>query len=689
MSAFLHAKGRSLRVLFSIFFATLFSLAEAQQITALSPRTVLVGQSVELEIIGKNLGISGDGNLELLTSFSCEYEVIGEDPKPPEDNKEGKPRNKVRMKVSLKGNPGIGIGWLRLVTSRGITPPVLVLVDDLPTQKVPAKTRREEAALLDLPVAIDSRTPNLDHHYYKLAVKAGQRIAIEVVGSRLGEDVDAVMKLLDANGRILATSDDEPGSGKDPRLAHVFKEETTAYIEVREVSYKGGKFYRLRVGNFPLPISAFPMVAQAGTQTSFAAISSSGKTILQQSTHLPPLDGTSSSHSLGFKGKEHNASGFVPIRLAAEPLVLEKEPNNQTSEAQVIKSSVTLNGRLQKPEDVDIYAFDVQKGQHLHFSPFCRSMGAPTFLMLSLQDEKGRVLASAGEGNSAEESLQHRASADGRLYLIVKELAGRGSPAFTYAISAHLEATPLRFQWESGKSSPLSISGQPGSAVTVKLKSIRRNFAETIELTPVSDSTEWEVFGSTSIGKDKGNFDFEIQIPNNRKPGDWDSLHLRASFQKEGQPQQDWTDVLYLKPAFQNLLPTIPFPPPEWLNHIPLFVIPRKIELTMEPLSGKPGEVVEIKAAFNKSDKSFRFAKPKTSWHGFPKEWKVPPKAQDLNESDGFSVLKVTIPKNAVPGENIEIYASVRGELEGTHFMRVFSNKVSLKVTDDEEVLED
>ena len=689
MSAFLHAKGLHLRVLFSIFFATLVSLVEAQQIHNLSSRTVLVGDSVELEIIGKNLGISGDKKLELLTSFPCEYEVIGEFPKPPEDGKESKPRNKVRLKVSLKENTHIGVGWLRLVTSMGLTPPTFVLVDDLTTQKVPAKTRREEAALLDLPVAIESRTPDLNHHYYKLEAKAGQRIAIEVVGSRLGEDIDAVLKLFDAKGRILATSDDEHGSGKDPRMAHIFNEETTAYIEIRDVSYKGGKLYRLRVGNFPLAMSAFPMVGQAGIERSFAAISASGESILSQAKQATPRYGTPSGHSFGFKGKEHDASGFVQLRLEEDPLFFEKEPNNQTSEAQVIESSVTINGRLQEPQDVDVYAFDVEKGQHLNFSPYCRSMGAPTFLMLSLQDDNGRTLASAGEGNSAEESLQYRVSKEGRIYLMARELAGRGSQAFTYAISARLEATPLSFHWEAGKTSPLSLSGQPGSAVTMKLKSIRKNFNETIELTPVSDSKEFEVFGSTEITKDKGNFEYEILIPETTKPGEWESLNFRASFQQEGHPQMDWTNVLDLKQAYQNLLPTIQFPPPELLNCIPLFVLPRKIEITMEPISGKPGEVVEIKAAFNKSDKSFRFSRPKTFWHGFPKEWKVPSKPQDLIENDGFSALKVTIPKTAVPGENIEIYASVRGELEGPQFMRVFSNKVSLEVTGKEEVVED
>ena len=372
-------------------FLFLLSLVEAQQISSVSPRTATVGGPVELEFAGKDLGLSGDGNLSILASFACQHEIISEVPKPPADGKGAKTRNKVRLKVTLKKDTPVGVGWLRLVTSLGITPPILFLVDDLPTRKAEPKSSREEAVLIDPPLAIESRTPNLDVHYYKLEGKSGQRIAIEVFGSRLGEDVDAVLKLLDAEGRILAASDDEPGSGTDPRLSHVFRKNETAYIEVREVRYQGGKFYRLRVGDFPLPMAAFPMLAQAGMKTFFVSVGLRGNATFPIRPNIRSLR-RPSRYSLGFRGSEHHASGFVPLRLVEEPPFMEKEPNNQLSEAHIIESSATLTGRLQKPDDIDVYAFDLKKGQRLHFRPFCSSLGSPAFVLLSLQDEKGRVL---------------------------------------------------------------------------------------------------------------------------------------------------------------------------------------------------------------------------------------------------------------------------------------------------------
>ena len=241
MRAFLYPKGKNPQNPFGLLILLfLLPLVEAQQISSVSPRTATVGEPVELEFTGKNLGLSGDGNLLILASFACHQEIISEEPKPPAEGKGAKARNKVRLKVSLKKDTPVGVGWLRLVTSMGITPPILFLVDDLPTGKVDPKSRREDAVLIDPPLAIESRTPNLDVHYYKLECRSGQRIAIEVLGSRLGEYVDAVLKLLDSGGRILAASDDEPGSGKDPRLSHVFSKNETAYLKSdnRNINYR-------------------------------------------------------------------------------------------------------------------------------------------------------------------------------------------------------------------------------------------------------------------------------------------------------------------------------------------------------------------------------------------------------------------------------------------------------------------
>ena len=53
------------------------------------------------------------------------------------------------------------------------------------------------------------------------------------------------------------------------------------------------------------------------------------------------------------------------------------------------------------------------------------------------------------------------------------------------------------------------------------------------------------------------------------------------------------------------------------------------------------------------------------------------------------ALLKFTIPPKAIPGDEIEVFASVRGELENTRYMRVFSNKISIGIMGKEDNLEE
>ena len=98
MRTFLYSKGQYPRIHVGLLmFLFLLPLVEAQQISSVSPRTATVGEPVEIEFVGKNLGLSGDGNLSILASFACQQEIISEFPKPPADGKGAKTRNKVRL----------------------------------------------------------------------------------------------------------------------------------------------------------------------------------------------------------------------------------------------------------------------------------------------------------------------------------------------------------------------------------------------------------------------------------------------------------------------------------------------------------------------------------------------------------------------------------------------------------------
>src|SRR5205085_12130682 len=102
--------------------------------------------------------------------------------------------------------------------------------------------------------------------YYRLTLAQNQRIAVEVVGSRLGSDFDSVIRVLDVNGRELALADDDEGLGADSRLLFTAPAAGQFLLQVRDNRHRAGGRYRLRVGDFPLVGAAFPAGGAPGSR---------------------------------------------------------------------------------------------------------------------------------------------------------------------------------------------------------------------------------------------------------------------------------------------------------------------------------------------------------------------------------------------------------------------------------------
>src|SRR5205807_6031071 len=109
--------------------------------------------------------------------------------------------------------------------------------------------------------------------WFKVNVKAGQRVSFEILGRRLGSALDPQLTLFDArNARELpgGHSNDAPGLQTDPRLTYTFKEAGDYLVEIRDVSFRGGEdyHYRLRIGDFPCATTPLPLAAKRGAKVS-------------------------------------------------------------------------------------------------------------------------------------------------------------------------------------------------------------------------------------------------------------------------------------------------------------------------------------------------------------------------------------------------------------------------------------
>src|SRR5207244_7615655 len=105
------------------------------------------------------------------------------------------------------------------------------------------------AQAVPVPCVVVGRADAEVSDYYKITVKAGERVSFEILGRRLGSAFDPQIQLYDAkSGRELpgGHSNDAPGLQTDPRLTYTFKDAGDYLVEVRDVLYRGGAdfFYR-------------------------------------------------------------------------------------------------------------------------------------------------------------------------------------------------------------------------------------------------------------------------------------------------------------------------------------------------------------------------------------------------------------------------------------------------------------
>jgi len=409
-------------VVLAILFVQL-ATAAPPQITQIGPLALTPGKTVEFSISGKNLLTPQS----LWTTFAARCEFVAVDD---ESTKKGE---KLTCRLTAARGEQIGLGAVRLVTSQGVSNPLLMMVDDLTSVAGAGGNHTiEQAQKIDWPIAIDGQCDAVQEDLYRITVAAGEQLSFEVVSQRLGAKLDPVMRLLSADGSELVRSDDSHGAGGDSRFSHTFEAAGDYILGIADVRHLGGAGYRyrLRVGKFPLVTNVYPAGGHSGSVSSFELI---GSAIANASPLNVALPGKTDSPGLVSFGVPADAgSGWFQVESNPGKEFLEQEPNEEIATATVVQVPSALNGRLEKPGDADHFRFAAKTGQRLRIVAKSREFGSPCDLFMSLHKADGARLALAQQGRRA--TINTQIPADGEYVLKIEDLLSGGSPAHVYRI---------------------------------------------------------------------------------------------------------------------------------------------------------------------------------------------------------------------------------------------------------------
>jgi hypothetical protein len=371
----------------------------------------------------------------------------------------------VIIEVAIAKDAPPGEREIRLVTLRGISNPLPFHVGQMPEytrQPMLTATKqtlgKEAAALrkrplsdaearVNIPCTMNGQIGSGEVNRYRFTARKGQRLVINTMGRQLIPFIaDAVpgwfqpvLELYDASGKEVAYEDDYRFK-PDPTLFYEVPKDGEYVVAIHDSIYRGREdfIYRISIGELPFVTSIFPLGGRVGKSVTPTM---AGWNLDQAELGRPEKD-AAGVYSLAARRKGI-VSNRVPFELDNLPEAIEQEPNDDTGHAQKVTLPIIMNGRINKPDDWDVYAFEGKANDTVVAEVRARRLDSPLDSIIKLTDAKGTVLAfnddyeDLGAGantHHADSYLAAKLPASGLYCLHVGDTMRNGGEAYAYRL---------------------------------------------------------------------------------------------------------------------------------------------------------------------------------------------------------------------------------------------------------------
>jgi Bacterial pre-peptidase C-terminal domain len=378
-----------------------------------------------------------------------------------------------KFKVTIADTVPVGPVDVRGITSRGLTNFRAFSIGDRPEAiEAEPNDALDKAQRVSLPIVVEGRIDKAtDVDHYVFAAKKGQRILVDCWAWRIDSLLDGTLLLLDAKGKELDSSGDY--YGKDPFLDFTVPEDGDYVVKVWDFVYGGGSdyVYQLRIGADPHLDALLPAAIKPGEKATITLLGRNlpgaehfDPPMLEAITREVEIPNSPASLQAGEAVRPPQATlDGMPFRLvtpegasnpiflgfAADPVVIEREPNAKATEAQEIPFPSEVSGTFDPPGDVDFYAFKVPKGEKAIIEtigerqtglvdPFLAGFDPSGKRVFSADDSNGRNIGQLRFTTSTRDvRWEFTSSNDGLCRVQVRDLyfQQRGEPRFRYRLS--------------------------------------------------------------------------------------------------------------------------------------------------------------------------------------------------------------------------------------------------------------
>ena len=428
-------------------------------VTRIMPPGVQPGRTVEITVSGERLeglnAVLGPPGVRLAKVLAVE-------------------EKQARLELDIAADATPGIYPFHLLAKAGLSNPRLLRIDELPqTSEAEENDSLATATPIAAPMGVNGVLTATDVDHYRFEVTAGQTLVFDVEAHRIGSALQPVLTLFDAAGRTVARAAVGPRDiAPDIRLSHTFSSPGTYTLRVHDLVYAGGDFavYHLRVGEMAFATSMFPLGGRRGTKTTVAL---TGGNLSQPVVHEVDLTGEIAWRSTRLAVPTAGGRIIAPAWFAVGelPEFIEQEPNDEPAQANRVDAPVTINSRIDRAGDRDLFQFHATAGGKLSVRVWAQELGSPVDSVVTISDAKGTELLSADDRQPVPREpplvraliaappiddvlAEFIAPADGDYLLAIEDRFGFGGPSHGY----RLELAPARPDFE--------LLVQPGTAST-------------------------------------------------------------------------------------------------------------------------------------------------------------------------------------------------------------------------------
>lgn len=573
------------------------------------------------------------------------------------------------------------------------------------------------AQRVPFPGAVDGRleaTGRLD--WFQFDADAGQLLTISCRSRSLDGSAVPVVAVFDHNGREIAHSS---GRRREPLLHFAVPTTGTCRVRVSDRAYRSAvdSFYRLELLAGPQIAAIWPDLVSSKRPAEFKWY---GFGLKGNATSDLPLAGiryaiTSHQSGIGQKREptdsawqessevfpaavartDSGVAGQARIRFADRHVLIEDESNTESAQnSQQLTVPVLLNGRFDRRNDVDWFAFDAKKDEAFRIDVYGERFGQTMDPDATILDSTGKTLinfpdAAAPKGRPSElaqasldVSATWKAPADGRFILVVRD--HYGSTLFgadrTYALS--LRKAEPSFDvvvLPPNAKTPAGYSVPRGGRAAVRVALIRRDgFKGAVRVTLAESSRkEGLQLDETWIG-----------------PGESSTLGVVSSSAKENdsrlahflnlEARLDADEPVVSKVKAITLLRS-GAPDSRFIDRLPVGnsrPMPASIALSAEQAEVSPGEPLVLKVVPEFRGVS-RKAGAKIDFPALPAGMKAP--ETSLMPGKGEATVKIPVPDKLLPGRYTiaaQVAATVAGESDSKNenSIAVWSNGLTFHV---------